>query len=104
MITAMSGYQSHGLFKVIVKKALAEGVADAAFEETIYRFCAYLRVGRAYDFLSGLGEILPQERILLHDENHTRVNAENRFETGLELQIRQFSPQMKTAKAKAIPD
>lgn len=101
ILSALLGCQGMGEFQNMFNAALNMGIDPIALKEVIYQATAYLGIGRIYDFLIAVNQIIEQHGIKLPLAPQATVNEETRFEDGLTKQVEFFGPNMKKQQTDA---
>lgn len=94
---ALIGCQGVDEYKVLLPKALAEGVTPVMIKEIVYQAVDYLGMGRIRPFLTATNQVLLEQGISLPIEDQTTTTMEDRLEKGIQAQVTIFGDGMKEA-------
>ena len=89
-IASLATLGSENELKRVTQGALKIGVKPLEIRETIYQITPYIGFAKSVDALNAINEIFTQNKIKLPLENQSTVDESNRFEKGLDVQIKIF--------------
>ena len=95
ILAALMGCQGIEEFKIILPKALDNGVTASEIKEIIYQGTAYLGIGSTREFLKVANEIFTSLGISLPLPSASTTAPENRVELGNQAQVEIFGQGMK---------
>lgn len=97
ILATLLGCQGTDAFRMMLPKALDEGVTPVMVKEVVYQSVDYLGVGRMLPFLEIVNEELTSRGIALPLEKQATTTMENRLEKGIDTQVEIFGDRMKEA-------
>lgn len=95
VLATLIGCQGADEYKVMLPKALDDGLTPVMVKEIVYQSVDYLGIGRTLPFLTVTNEILLDRGIKLPLEGQTTTTLENRLEKGAQAQVDIFGEGMK---------
>ena len=97
ILAALIGCQGMDAYRVMLPKALDDGVSPIVIKEMVYQSADYVGMGRMWPFLTVTNEILKERGVKLPLEGQATTNREDRLEKGAEAQAEIFGAHMKEA-------
>lgn len=97
ILSTLIGCNGTAAYKVMLPKALENGITPIEVKEIVYQAVDYLGYGRMLQFLNLTNEILTENRVELPLEGQATTTLENRLEKGIEAQSEIFGAHMKEA-------
>lgn len=94
ILATLLGCQGVGEFHCQMRAALNFGVTPVEIKEIVYQATAYLGIGRVSSFLEVVNEVLAERGVKLPLESQSTNTAENRVETGEQVQVEIFGERM----------
>lgn len=104
VIASSMAVQSVSEFKMMVQTGLENGVTPVEIKEIVYQAVPYLGIGKVYDFLNALNEVLQSNGITLPLEGQSNTTPETRFDKGLALQKSIFGDRIEKMRQSALAD
>lgn len=97
ILSTLIGCNGTDAYKVMLPKALENGITPIEAKEIVYQAADYLGYGRMLQFLNLTNEILAENGVELPLEGQATTTLENRLEKGIEVQSEIFGEHMKEA-------
>lgn len=94
ILSALLGCQGMGEFRNMLHAALNSGIDPVAVKEVVYQAAAYLGIGRTYDFLFAVNQVMEQHGVELPLPGQATTDEKTRFEDGLAKQVELFGSDM----------
>ncbi len=86
VLASMIGSGAASEFKVLAGAALNVGVTPVEVKEIVYQSVAYVGMGRAFDFVHAINDVLASRRVPLPLEGQSTTDPASRREKGLAAQ------------------
>ena len=94
ILAALIGCQGVEAFRLLLPRALEEGLTPVMVKETVYQAADYLGFGRMLPFLEAANQVLRERGIRLPLEGQAATTPDDRLEKGAKVQAEIFGPQM----------
>lgn len=94
ILASLIACQGIDVFKMMLEKALDEGLDPVMVKELVYQSVDYVGMGKMWDFLKVVNEVLETKNLSL-DAGEETTTMENRLEKGVEAQMIIFGDTMK---------
>lgn len=92
--------QSYDLYRNFLEGSL-DILSPEEIKEVLYQSTAYVGLGKSYEFIKITNEVLIDNNIDLPLKSQSTTNLDNRYEKGLELQVKYFGESLKDARDNA---
>ncbi len=97
ILAALIGCQGVDVYKIMLPKALANGVSPVAAKEIIYQAVSYLGMGRIWPFLTAANSLLTERGVELPLPGQATTTLADRLAKGVQAQVDIFGEQMREA-------
>lgn len=104
VLAAHIAAQSSNEFKLVLNKALKNGVSPVEAKEVVYQAIPYVGMAKVYDFILAANEVFAKQGVKLPLRGQSLVTPENRFEKGLAVQKEIFGAEIDAMRAGAPDD
>lgn len=95
ILATLIGCQGIDEYRAMLPAALNFGVTPVEAKEIAYQAVAYLGIGRVFPFLHVVNEVLTQRGVVLPLEGQSITTAQNRLQSGIQVQVDIFGEKMK---------
>lgn len=96
ILASLIGVQGLDAYKVMLKKALEDGMNPIMIKEMVYQSVDYMGMGRMWPYLQAINEIFEEKGIPL-DAGQATTTFQDRLEKGVQAQVEIFGEGMKEA-------
>ena len=97
VLATLLGCQGVELYRVLLEKALDEGVGPEMAKEIVYQAVDYLGLGRVFPFLTATNEVLEEKGLSPLMEDRAITALSDRLEKGIQVQVEVFGDRMREA-------
>lgn len=97
ILAVLIGCQGQEVFRMMLPKAMENGITPVMVKEIVYQAADYAGFGRMLPFLEIANEVMEEKGIELPVEHRGTTTEENRLEKGVQAQVDIFGEHMKEA-------
>ena len=97
ILASLIGCQGKAAYRLMLEKALNEGMDPVMVKEMVYQAQDYMGMGRMWDFLRITNEVYLEKEIPLSSYGQATTTMEDRLEKGVQAQVDIFGEGMREA-------